>query len=77
MPELSPEMLYLQDALEKFNRDFGGDDAKHTKFKSMRASLIKVKLLPDKALSTLSKNGTLIVALPIITLGSFLSPDIK
>ena len=28
-------------------------------------------------LSTLSKNGILNVALPIITLGSFLRPDIK
>lgn len=56
VPALSPEMLYLQAALEKFNNDFGGDDEKHSKFNRMRKVLIVEKSLPDKKLSVLTKD---------------------
>ena len=56
VPALSPEMLYLQAAMEKFNNDFGGDDEKHSKFNRMRKVLIVEKSLPDKKLSVLTKD---------------------
>ena len=55
VPQMSPEMAYLQAALEQFNKDYGGDDEKHTKFQKMRKALIAGKVLSDKKLSVLTK----------------------
>lgn len=54
VPQMAPEMVYLQAVMENFTRDFG-DDEKHTKFYRMRNVLIAGKVLPDKKLSALSK----------------------